>query len=165
MTQPAHGLLRPPRRAGAGWQAGEGASRAERLIFIEGQHDLDGDGNVRHPGRLLEQAGAAMERVYRAVESVAGRPEDVVKLVAFHVGASLEDEAELLRRMRAHVRGDVAPVVSLIALPRLWHTDMGVLIKAVAVDNSDGGAANPCDTLRLSCLGHRRRVQPRHTLR
>jgi len=150
VTQPVHTLLRPPRRPGTGWQAGEGASRAERLIFVEGEHDLDGDGSIRHPDRLLEQAGAAMERVHRAVESVGGRPEDLVKLVVFHAGTTAEDEAELLRRVRTHVMGTIAPVISLVSLTRLWHDDMAVLIKAVAVDNSDGGAprvaATPTDS-------------------
>ena len=32
------------------------------------------------------------------------------------------------------------PVISLVALPRLWLPDMAVLIKAVAIDNADGKA-------------------------
>ena len=134
-----HRLLEAPRGAPA-WREGCGASRADRLIFIEGQHDLDGAESIGNPGRVLLQADAAMAGVRRAVESVGGRFEDVVKLLVFHTLASEDDEAELLRRLRACVAGEVPPVVSLVALPRLWHPDMGVLVKAVAVDNSDGAA-------------------------
>lgn len=134
-----HRLLETPGGTPA-WRHGCGASRADRLIFVEGQHDLETPGGIRNPGRALLQADAAMAGVRRAVESVGGRFEDVVKLVVFHALASEEDEAELLRRLRARVAGEIPPVLSLVALPRLWHPDMSVLVKALAVDNADGAA-------------------------
>ena len=127
----------------AAWQVsrkqGEG-SRFGRLMWIAGQHDGNEQGGISNPGRVAAQVDAAMAKIGRAVESLGGRTGDIVKLVVFHTVGDLDGEHELLRRIRTHVRGDVPPVISLVALPRLWHPDMAVLIKAVAIDNSDGQA-------------------------
>ena len=118
---------------------GEG-SRFGRLMWIAGQHDGNEQGEILNPGRVAAQVDAAMTKIGRAVELLGGRAGDIVKLVVFHTVSDLEGEHELLRRIRSHVRGDVPPVISLVALPRLWHPDMAVLIKAVAIDNADGKA-------------------------
>jgi enamine deaminase RidA (YjgF/YER057c/UK114 family) len=127
----------------APWQMsrkeGEG-SRFGRLMWIAGQHDGTGQGNIQNPGRVGAQVDVAMTRIGRAVESLGGRVGDIVKLVVFHSVGDLAGEQELLRRIRTHVRSDVPPVISLVALPRLWHPDMAVLIKALAIDDADGNA-------------------------
>ena len=41
---------------------------------------------------------------------------DIVKLVVFHTVSDREGEHELLRRIRSHVKSDVPPVISLVAL-------------------------------------------------
>jgi enamine deaminase RidA (YjgF/YER057c/UK114 family) len=127
----------------AAWEVsrkqGEG-SRFGRLMWIAGQHDGNGQGGISNPGRVAAQVDAAMAKISRAVESLGGRPSDIVKLVGFHTVGDRDGEHELLRRIRSHVKGDVPPVISLVALPRLWHPDMAVLIKAVAIDNADGKA-------------------------
>ena len=115
-------------------------SRAGRLMFVGGQADLDASGNVNHPGELMAQAGAAMSHVERVVAALGGRFQDVVKVNVFHTGSTVEDEAALLRLIRKRIRGAVAPVVSLVALPRLAYPGMAVTIDAVAIDDSDGGA-------------------------
>jgi enamine deaminase RidA (YjgF/YER057c/UK114 family) len=138
-----HGFLYSNGDVPAAWQAsrqeGEG-SRFDRLIWIAGQYDGDGEGGIENPGRVLAQADAAMNKVARAVESLGGRAADIVKLVVFHAVADVAGEQELLCRIRSHIKGDVPPVISLVALPRLWHPDMAVLIKAIAIDNADGKA-------------------------
>jgi enamine deaminase RidA (YjgF/YER057c/UK114 family) len=127
----------------AAWQAsrkeGEG-SRFGRLMWIAGQHDGNESGEIANPGRILVQVDAAMNKIARAVETLGGRTADIVKLVVFHTSDSLDGEQELLRRIRSHVTSDLPPAISLVALPRLWHPDMAVLIKAVAIDNADGKA-------------------------
>lgn len=138
-----HGFLYDDKETRPAWQAsrkeGEG-SRFDRLIWIAGQYDGDGQGGIVNPGRVGPQVDAAMTRVARAVESLGGRAGDIVKLVVFHTVTDPDGEAELLCRIRSHIVSDVPPVVSLVALPRLWHPDMAVLIKAVAIDNADGNA-------------------------
>jgi enamine deaminase RidA (YjgF/YER057c/UK114 family) len=138
-----HEFLYADGRMPAAWQIsrkqGEG-SRFGRLMWIAGQHDGTEQGGILNPGRVAAQVDAAMTRVGRAVESLGGRVGDIVKLVVFHTVNDLDGEQELLRRVRSHVRSDVPPVISLVALPRLWHPDMAVLIKAVAIDNADGNA-------------------------
>lgn len=138
-----HGFLYSDGNTGSAWKAsrveGEG-SRFDRLMWIAGQYDGDGRGGIVHPGRALEQADSAMKKIAHAVESLGGRAADIVKLVVFHVVNDAEGEAELLRRIRSHIAGDIPPVISLVALPNLWHPDMAVLIKATAIDNADGKA-------------------------
>ena len=137
-----HAFLYLLRSAGPAWTASRIAqgARFDRLMWIAGQADLDQSGSIRNPGRFELQVDAAMGGITRAVESLGGRASDVVKLVVFHALGSAEDEAALLRRIRANVPSEIAPVISLVALPRLWHPDMAVLIKAVAIHNADGGA-------------------------
>lgn len=115
-------------------------SRRGRLMFVGGQADLDAAGEVLHPFDLAAQADACMRHVAAVVASLGGRAGDVVKLNVFYVGGTLEEEEALLRRIRAHVRGAVAPVISLIALPRLSYPGMMIVVDAVAIDDSDGGA-------------------------
>lgn len=115
-------------------------SRFERLVFVAGQMDLDADGNARNPGRIVDQVAGAMGGIDRALAELEARPADLVKLVVFHTADSVEGEAELLRAIRRHVVADPAPVISLIALPRLVVPGTDVLIKGIAIDNADGGA-------------------------
>jgi enamine deaminase RidA (YjgF/YER057c/UK114 family) len=114
-------------------------SRRGRLMFVGGQADLDAAGNIRNPGRLDAQTEAALDGVARTVESLGGRWQDVAKINVFHVGSTTEAEDGLLRAIRARFR-ETPPVISLVALPRLSHPDLAVLVDAVAVDDSDGNA-------------------------
>src|SRR5688572_33203988 len=122
-------------------------TRHGRLMFVGGQSDLDAKGEVLNAGDLLAQADACMAHIARVVETLGGRARDIVKLNAFYVGRDLDDEVALLRRLRARVRSEVAPVVSLVRLPRLSYPGMMLVVDAVAIDDSDGGAprvaANP----------------------
>jgi enamine deaminase RidA (YjgF/YER057c/UK114 family) len=113
-------------------------TRHDRLMFVGGQADLDAHGNVLNPGDLARQADACMAHVQRVVESLGGRMADVVKLNVFYVGSTREAEDALLQRLRTFVRGDVPPVISLVALPRLAYPGMAITIDAVALDNADG---------------------------
>lgn len=113
-------------------------TRHGALSFVGGQCALDADGNVLDPGDLMRQTDACMRHVRSVVEALEGRFEDVVKLNVFYVGGSLDDEIALLRRIRTHVVGEVAPVMSLVALPRLAYPGMAITIDAVAIDNRDG---------------------------
>lgn len=114
-------------------------TRSGRLIFIGGQADLDAHGKVSR-GDLLGQTDAAFSNVERVLESLEGRAEDIVKINVFHTGTQPDDEAQLMRALRRRIRGNVPPVVSLVAVPRLDYPGMAVTIDAVAIDNADGGA-------------------------
>lgn len=115
-------------------------TRHGRLLFVGGQSDLDAAGQVLHPGDLAAQADASLAHVAAVVETLQGRLEDLVKLNVFYVGGGRDEEDALLARIRAWVRGPVAPVISLVALPRLAYPGMMIVVDAVAVDNADGGA-------------------------
>ena len=115
-------------------------TRHGRLMFVGGQSDLDASGKVLHANDLLAQADACMRHIAAVIESLGGRPQDVVKLNVFYVGRDLEEELALMRHIRAHVRSAVPPVISLVRLPRLSYPGMTAVIDAVAIDNSDGGA-------------------------
>ena len=111
-------------------------TRADRLLFVAGQSDLDRAGNVRNPGRLPPQVDAAMDGVFRVIEHLGGRRQDLVKLLVFYVGGTLEDEQALLRQIRARIVGSTPPVISVVPLPRLAYEGMAVVIDAVAMDNA-----------------------------
>lgn len=113
-------------------------TRHDRLIFVGGQADLDDKGNINNPGDLARQADACMRHVAAVVENLDGRFEDVVKLNVFYVAGSAADEIALLQRIRTHVRSEVPPVISLVALPRLAYPGMAITIDAVAIDGRDG---------------------------
>lgn len=113
-------------------------TRDDRLMFIGAQCDLDAEGNVLHAGDLRVQADACMRHVRSVIETLGGRFDDLVKLNVFYVGDTLEDEVALLRRIRTHIAGDIPPVISLIALPRLAYPGMVVTIDGIAIDNRDG---------------------------
>lgn len=147
---PVHGFLYAdaPAETPAWTAAASGAgTRFDRLVFVAGRSDLDASGAPRHPGRPLDQVDGAMDAVEAALAELGARPEDLVKLVAFHTAGAAEEEAALLRAIRRRVVADPAPVISLVALPRLAAPGVDLLVKAVAVDNADGGAprvaANP----------------------
>jgi enamine deaminase RidA (YjgF/YER057c/UK114 family) len=88
-------------------------------MFVGGQSDLDPAGAVLHAGDLLAQADACMAHVANVVATLGGRAGDIVKLNVFYVGRDLDDEIALMRRIRAHVRSPIPPVISLVRLPRL----------------------------------------------
>lgn len=146
MSGRVHGFLHPgyadplwtqPRRI-------EGGARFERLILVGGQAALGPDGAVLHSGRRDAQIDEAMARIWRVVERLDGRPADLVKLVVFHTGRGVEDERTIRERIARHISAGAAPVLSLVALPRLWVPGLDVVIKAVALDGSDGAAPISC---------------------
>jgi len=107
-------------------------------MFVGGQVDLDAHGQVQHAGDLAAQTGACMDHVAAVIDALGGRAEDIVKLNVFHVKGTLADEEALLRKIRERVRGPVAPVISLVALPRMPYDGLMITIDAVAIDNRDG---------------------------
>ena len=106
------------------------------LMFVGGQADLDAAGNVVHPADRTRQADACMRHVATVLETLGGRVEEIVKLNVFYVAGTLDDEVALVRQIRRHVRSDPAPVISLVALPRLAYPGMAVAIDAVALERS-----------------------------
>jgi enamine deaminase RidA (YjgF/YER057c/UK114 family) len=109
-------------------------------MFVGAQGSLDDAGQVEHADRMQPQVDAALDNVVRVLETLDGRLDDVVKINVFYKGGTLDDEIELIRRIRGRLRGPVPPVLSLVPLPRLPYPGMTVLVEAVAVDNRDGGA-------------------------
>lgn len=114
-------------------------TRNGRLIFIGGQADLDARGNVCQSD-LLSQVDASFRNLTTVLRGLGGRVADIVKINVFHTGATPEEEAALMQRIRARLPGNVPPVISLVAVPRLAYPGMAVTMDAVAIDNSDGGA-------------------------
>jgi enamine deaminase RidA (YjgF/YER057c/UK114 family) len=110
-------------------------TRHGTLVFVGGQCDLDAKGNVLNPGDLLAQTNACMRRVRAVIETLGGGVEDIVKLNVFYVGGTLDEEVALLQCIHKHVKDDVPPVISLVALPRLAYPGMAITIDAVAIDS------------------------------
>jgi enamine deaminase RidA (YjgF/YER057c/UK114 family) len=111
------------------------------LMFVGGQVDLDAAGNVNHPGDRARQTQACMRRVAAVLETLGAGLEHIVKLNVFYVAGTLDDEMALLRQIRSHVRAEPAPVISLVALPRLAYPGMALTIDAVAIDGREARTA------------------------
>jgi len=116
-------------------------TRCGALVFVGAQADLDAAGNVNHPGNRARQTEACMRHVSAVVETLGGRPEDIVKLNVFYVAGTLDDEVALLRQIRSHIRAEPPPVISLVALPRLAYPGMAVTLDALAIDGKERRSA------------------------
>src|SRR5687767_9276601 len=110
------------------------------MMFVGGQADLDERGNVNNAGDLRRQTETVLDHLARVLETLEGRLGDLVKINLFHAAARREEEDGLLRQVRKRLPPYVAPVISLVALPRLAYPGMAVMLDAVAIDNADGKA-------------------------
>ena len=110
------------------------------MMFVGGQSDLDDRGNVNNPGDLARQTDNVLTHLERVLETLGGRVADVVKMNLFHAAKTRDEEDELLRQVRKRLPKDVAPVISLVALPRLAYPGMAITLDAVAIENADGKA-------------------------
>jgi enamine deaminase RidA (YjgF/YER057c/UK114 family) len=87
-------------RDGGGFEAAAAYSRAARAgsrIVVSGTADIDGNGQVGHPGDTYGQTLASLERAVAAVRELGGRREDVVRTRIY-----LVPDAEWAGAVKAH---------------------------------------------------------------
>lgn len=108
----------------------EGGTR----IFLAGQIDMDAEGNVAHPGDLLEQVKGTFANIARLLEAAGAKPEHMVRMRIYvtHVDAYKRLGKEIGRAYREHF-GTWFPAMTLVGVTRLYDEDALVEIETDAV--------------------------------
>ncbi len=105
------------------------------LIFLSGQADLRGNGEVCHPGDLLKQTAAAIAHIKTLFADLGSDSEKLVKLTVFYVNRGDVDQgayqAEIARLLGTHNQ----PVVAMVPLSHFFYPGALVEIDAVGVDS------------------------------
>ncbi len=102
------------------------------FIFVSGQLPELAQG----AGTFEAQVLSAMERLFSALKSAGGGPEDIIKVTAYIVGVQ---HWSAFNHVYAGIMGDNRPARAVIPVPELHHGCL-VEIEAVAV-RPDGGRA------------------------
>lgn len=106
------------------------------LIFLCGQADLEGDGQVCNAGDLLTQSGNAIQHISNLFNELGASLEDLVKLVVFYVPDAALDEAKYLAALSAMLPSHNRPVISLVPVPRMFYPGLVVEIDAYGMKDS-----------------------------
>ncbi len=100
------------------------------LIFLCGQADLEGDGQVCHAGDLLRQSQSAIDHIDNLFQALEANLEDLVKLVVFYVPDSTLTEAGYIDALAAMLTTRNRPVITLVPVPRMFYPGLVVEIDA-----------------------------------
>lgn len=100
------------------------------LIFLCGQADLEGDGQVCHAGELLRQSQSAIDHIDNLFQALEASIEDLVKLVVFYVPDSTLSEAGYIDALAAMLTTRNRPVITLVPVPRMFYPGLVVEIDA-----------------------------------
>jgi enamine deaminase RidA (YjgF/YER057c/UK114 family) len=119
--------------SGAPWEKTVGYCRAVRAgdrIFVTGTAPVGDDGGVHAPGDAYAQARRCFEIIRKAVESLDGRLESVVRTRMF-----VNDITKWQDFGRAHseVFGDHPPATTMVEVRALIDPDMLIEVEADAV--------------------------------
>lgn len=116
------------------YEAQFGYSRAVRrgpFIFVSGTTSIDPtSGQLLHPASAHDQAVTAFAEILKAVSSLGGKKEDVVRVRMFVT--SDEDSGSVGQALKESL-GDVAPAATMIIGARFVSSEMKVEIEADAV--------------------------------
>ncbi|MGI9331558.1 MAG: RidA family protein [Gammaproteobacteria bacterium] len=105
------------------------------LIFLSGQADLKGEGEVCNPGDLRKQTAAAIEHIRRLFADLQSDIEKLVKLTVFYVNDGNVDQ-DLYKAEIARLLGTSnAPVIVMVPLSRLFYPGAVVEVDAVGIDS------------------------------
>jgi enamine deaminase RidA (YjgF/YER057c/UK114 family) len=100
------------------------------LIFLCGQADLEGDGQVCHADDLLRQSQSALDHIDNLFQALEASLEDLVKLVVFYVPDPSISEVEYIDALRAMLDTRSRPVITLVPVPRMFYPGLVVEIDA-----------------------------------
>ena len=100
------------------------------LIFLCGQADLKGDGEVCNAGNLLKQSQSAISHIANLFRELDADLEQLVKLVVFYVPDTSIPEAEYIGALAAMLKTRNRPVITLVPVPRMFYAGMVVEIDA-----------------------------------
>jgi len=103
------------------------------LIFLCGQADLEGDGQVCNANDLLTQSSKAIEHIGILFRELDASLEDLVKLVVFYVPDPALSEAEYIAALAAMLKTHHRPVLTLVPVPRMFYPGLVVEIDAYGI--------------------------------
>ncbi|KAF9269373.1 YjgF-like protein [Marasmius fiardii PR-910] len=109
------------------------AVRKGPFIFVSGTTSIDGEtGALIHPDSVFDQATQIFNELKRAVESLGGTKEDIVRVRMFVKNPA--DQGEVAKALKdAEFGTEQGPATTMIAGAAFVHNDMKVEIEADAV--------------------------------
>ena len=100
------------------------------LIFLCGQADLEGDGEVCNAGDLLVQTQSALAHIANLFGELDADLENLVKLVVFYVPDATISEADYITALSSMLDTHNRPVITLVPVPRMFYPGLVVEIDA-----------------------------------
>ena len=100
------------------------------LIFLCGQADLEGDGEVCNSGDLLAQTQSALSHIGNLFRELDADLEQLVKLVVFYVPDDNLAEADYIMALAQMLGTRQRPVITLVPVPRMFYPGLVVEIDA-----------------------------------
>ncbi|MFT5218691.1 MAG: enamine deaminase RidA (YjgF/YER057c/UK114 family) [Planctomycetota bacterium] len=100
------------------------------MIYLCGQADLKGDGQVCNAGDLLSQSKSAFKHIDTIFQDLGASLEDLVKLVVFYVADDSIGETEYIIALAAMLPTRNRPVITLVPVPRMFYPGLMVEIDA-----------------------------------
>lgn len=100
------------------------------LIFLCGQADLKGNGEVCNAGDLLKQTQNAIGHIANLFRELDADLEHLVKLVVFYVPDAAIPEADYIAALATMLETRNRPVVTLVPVPRMFYPGLVVEIDA-----------------------------------
>jgi enamine deaminase RidA (YjgF/YER057c/UK114 family) len=112
--------------------------RCGQMIFLGGQVDLDGSGNVLHPGDLLAQIDKVMGHIETILVDLGASLSDLVKLQVFYVEAASLTDADVMARIARALPPSARIALTMIPIPFLSYGGMVAEIEGIAMLAEDG---------------------------
>jgi 2-iminobutanoate/2-iminopropanoate deaminase len=103
---------------------------AGRTLYVSGLVATDADGRVVGKGDVVEQTRQIFRNLRLVLDSVGGRPDDVVKVTIFMRNVDQRPDINPIRR---EFFGAHRPASTLVEISRLVNDDLLLEIEAVAV--------------------------------
>ena len=104
------------------------------LIFLCGQADLSGRGEVLSPHDLESQTDRSISHIRHLFADLGSDIEKLVKLTVFYVDNGDVDQEAYKSRIAKSLMTNNAPVIALVPLSHLFYPGLMVEIDAVGVD-------------------------------
>ena len=100
------------------------------MFYLCGQDDIEGDGNVCHPGDLLRQADHSIRHIENIVSELGASMEDLVKLVVFYTPDKDLDEQSFTAKLASVINTSNRPVITLVPVPGMFYSGLKIEIDA-----------------------------------
>ncbi|MEM7294368.1 MAG: RidA family protein, partial [Pseudomonadota bacterium] len=105
------------------------------LIFTCGQADLQGRGEVCHPGDLYAQTAAAIEHIKTIFSDLGSDVEKLTKLTVFYVDNGEVDQRHYKQAIARFLGTQNCPVLAMVPLSHFFYPGVMVEIDAVGIDS------------------------------